>query len=652
DSIVCGGGGRKTKSISLLHIILYSVRVVWRRVFTPYADIARHDFKQYRLMSIIAICNICFVVFVFNPYSVYSSDVSQFDITQIRSTLAKLFGWFLLFSFVFIYFISFVYKTRLFKVCVWALCVLMFMATCYSAIFVRDCEFNTYGLLDNFVFQGGVSVYNPKNKYFDIIFGLCSMVVVFVLIYKRFFIHFAFVCGVVFVSFALRDAIKILSVDISQKVYDNVLPPYNDKLLSFSQDSNILVLVLDAFTGSHLDIILQQEDLREKLSGFTYYNNTLATSNNTQFNTPALMGGEKYTSLSLYNQGVRNAQDSYDEAFFILPEKLLQKGYKVAVYDTVPVLPTTFESYFGDTVLVANQDKQSYIGSFIHHYNLGDFIQTQFDEIRKKQDSVAILFAIGLFKAAPYTMRVRIYGDGQWLFAKKNLSDELATQLRYVSDVAMFPFVSNTNSQRKTFKYIKSMITHYPWQLDLENQCAPNVFAQSSLPELYQAFMPKEYRNGYNDKHYNNEYCAIKFVLDWLDWFRENDIYDKSAIVIVSDHGHYDSFSQIQNNNFEQLGTQSDALLLVKPFGAKGKLRIDSGLKSNADVYTMVCKFAALNCDNMADIHATNRILYHTNSPFTEHLEIDRAYRVRENIFESHNWEDISQEIKDLKQNL
>ncbi|RDU60174.1 sulfatase-like hydrolase/transferase [Helicobacter marmotae] len=606
------------------------------------------DSKIYQHISMLAIINICFMICVFTPFAVYSSDVSQFDATQTLHTLCALFGIFLLSSSLLIYLSSFLYKAFIFKFSMlklmsYGLSVILCIGVVYTFVLVGDYRFKSYGVLENFVFQGGAPIYGRFNKYFDLIYGLCTLGLCFVLY------HFPHILRNIFaiISLWLLSLSGIYGFHIfhsseTSHLSSTELPSYNDKLLAFSKDKNILVLILDAFSGSHFEIMLEDNPtLQEHFKGFTYYHNTLATSNNTQFNTPAILGGHSYTTLSLLKQGIKRPYDSYLQAFSKIPKTLQENGYEIALYGLDPLRKEDLAKVLGDEATLA-ENKGEYMGAYIQQYHLQSYITQSLADYKKSHNALGTLISIGLFRAAPYTIRARIYKDERWLFASVNALDDFHTQIKYFSDIAMFPLTSNTNAQKPTFKYIKSLSSHYPWYLD--HDCKPNISAQSQLPQAYKNIIVKEYQNAYNHNHYNNELCSIQAITQWLTYLKNEHIYDNSAIIIASDHGHYDSFKQILNNHGEQLGKQSDALLLVKGFFENAPLKRDGMLMSNADIASMICYFANITCAHSYP-KGESRILYHSNSPFEEILSIEKAFSVKENIYEAKNWQDITSSI-------
>ena len=73
------------------------------------------------------------------------------------------------------------------------------------------------------------------------------------------------------------------------------------------------------------------------------------------------------------------------------------------------------------------------------------------------------------------------FADYTWIFAKEKLKN--IQFLSGVNTTSVLPSIVrnlNANSQEKTFKYIHTLHTHYPWVLDA-NTCVPSQNASAKL---------------------------------------------------------------------------------------------------------------------------------------------------------------------------
>lgn len=274
------------------------------------------------------------MICVFSPYAIYGSDVSQFDISQTYQTLGALFGFFILSSFGLIYFTSFFYKTRLLKIGVWGVSVILCIGLVYTFVIVGD-----YGAMDHFIFQKP-NFANPDlriQKYVCFILAVCVSIIFCLLMTK----WLKQIWGILFVTLFVMSSYYFIGIAHSlqdyakyshaQNIQDlNNLQPYEKELFSYSKtEKNIIVMVLDIFSGSHMHPLLEQfPEFKTQLDGFVLFDNAISTTNSTIHSIATLIGGEHY---AVYNMNARkdNLADSITEAFGVIGDTFVKNGYDV-----------------------------------------------------------------------------------------------------------------------------------------------------------------------------------------------------------------------------------------------------------------------------------------------------------------------------------
>ena len=111
------------------------------------------------------------------------------------------------------------------------------------------------------------------------------------------------------------EAIKKIGIDESLK-------------FSYSDDTNVILIVLDAIQGNIFDeIIKEDKNYKEMFQGFTYFKNATSGSNYTELAIPAILTGK------LYNNKVPRStylENSYTGGS--LPKVLKDNGYLVELY--------------------------------------------------------------------------------------------------------------------------------------------------------------------------------------------------------------------------------------------------------------------------------------------------------------------------------
>ncbi len=352
------------------------------------------------------------------------------------------------------------------------------------------------------------------------------------------------------------------------------LPDYNDELFGFTRDgTNTLVMMLDMFTGGHMERILEQSpELRADLDGFTWYPDTLAPGATTLLSIGALLGGEDYTAPAVNARRERPLKEELHKAFATLPDIFVPRGHAVALVDVDELVPSLFEALCPaapQTLVVGKSAATAYTGYWREKKGLPSPLP---------ESRAPFLASVGLFRAAPWMVRDHIYYDGSWLGTQTVIHNPSEGPYAMLD---VLPQVANADGKRNTLKYITSQIAHYPWRLDGAT-CMP---VERKGP--YTVGKDRVIR-----EHVVNERCGLLALARWFAWMRREGVYDNTLIILVSDHDGNDSpkfgaaFDDLRPGN---MPWKPDALLLVKQRGSRGPLRVDERPMSPADIVPLIC---------------------------------------------------------------
>lgn len=398
------------------------------------------------------------------------------------------------------------------------------------------------------------------------------------------------------------DFIESSSNPPTQVDYTNLLPPYHNALTAFSKDDiNVLVLLFDGFSGSHLGHILEQfPQFREHLGGFTYYPNTISVDGHTTRTAHTILSGHAQAPYVNKNKSMQEYADGIKDALLRTYSAFAKGGFDVQSFG-MPYLQNA-DSSKGVSIYDYSDD---YFPAYKALHNIESLVQS----LRVQNRPIGEMISMGLFYFAPYTLRTRVYrdfefGSHSWIFGSKVQIGGFINGLKNASQLPIIARNLNANAKGKTLKYIHTMHTHYPFSLDSTSSCVPRFSPPSQLPEAYKPFVA-------NALHYDNEICAMREAFVILNFLKANGIYDNTMIVLVSDH----SYNDIIEHNIPKssLGNNPNPLLLIKNFNAKAPLQVDSRLMSNADVYGILCDtFKVCDEPNILKNYPQNREIIHT----------------------------------------
>ncbi len=665
NSHSCRGIKRTYKSFLLL------LKQIIHSIFTPHKDLDSKTYKTYRNISIFALLNIFFLIFVFSPYAIYSSDVSQFDSTQTFQTLGGLFGFFLLFSFLGIYITSFFYKTRLLKLGVYGVSVILVIGIVYS--FVLDYNVvagERYPAMENMMFLTSQNMHHWLNKYIDLLIGilLCLFALIIFLKAKKIFLvvlkiaFIAFTCSSLIYGYIAIPADRLIvgiANDKHQTTKQTLNP--NENLVVFSKNNlNIVVLMLDAFTGSHLKILLENNpNLRQQLDGFVYYDNTTTASSFTFTSLPSVFGGDYYSAYQINKRMPENLNNERAMAIANISNAFLTRGFKVGV-DVYAIDKNFVDAQIAPkykSSFIFTRDDAYYIDLFERNHNFNLSV------LREEAKHIFILdsfIAYGVFKFSPYTIRMRVlnaeslewniqFGATKSSMASISQATQHIAQLSYFADLAVLDF-----DNYPTLKLVSNLTSHDSFVLDIDS-CKPSLYTEPQLPDFYRNVIPKIFWS-----KYNSEVCAFREIDRFITKLKSLGVYDNMLFVIVSDHGRDDSYPQLKlvgKNKFP--GYYTDTLLLVKKPNTRGELTIDSRLMINSDVAGIICQYIG-GCPNVAQSvisnYPQNREVIHFYPEFFEghkhpktHYKMHSLWKVKDNIFNPANWTNIT-DSKDSKE--
>lgn len=363
---------------------------------------------------------------------------------------------------------------------------------------------------------------------------------------------------------------------------------------------NVLVLFLDRAVSGFFPLIMKEKpELKEEFTGFIYYPYTVSFAPHTLYSTPSLFGGYDYTPLKLQNDAKRQMVDKHNEAITIMPEEFRQQGYKVTLID-MPYInyndPTKPNPYHSDIQLVNTQ--QFYVSR----------IKEVASVIKRN-----IIFFI-LFRLAPSVYKENIYNNGLYMLMK-NFS-ELETvvthqQLSELETAAAHQQFSNfekfidtlkfSDEVSETFALFVSLLPHCPVLLTENYQFYNNSIESNLNKKLGENYLDESALN--YKKHYNVNMLSYIEVVKLLKKLKENNAYDNTRIIIVSDHG-----TELKNVPYvNDIMTLNNSLFLIKDFYASGNLRAETKFMTAADLPYLATNRIVSKQENLFNMKITEQ---------------------------------------------
>jgi len=366
---------------------------------------------------------------------------------------------------------------------------------------------------------------------------------------------------------------------------------------------NVIVLMMDRAMGTQVPYIFNEKpELKEKFDGFTYYPNTLSYGAHTNFAAPALFGGYDYTPEKINARSSESLESKHNEALKVMPDIFGKNGYTVTIcdpsyagYKWIPDL-SIYSSYPDFNCFNTN-------GRFNYFDENGSSSVDMVNRVTEARNRNFFMYS--LMKVAPVILQETIYDGGTYNDSSSGGGSSLivssVTQktetifsasgydknfLESYSVLTKLPQITKiTDDSRNSFLMMANDTTHSPCLLQ-EPDYTPAIKVDNTA---WNTDVVKKYTvNGVTMKmtnihqinHYHCNMAAFLKISEWLDYLRENGVYDNTRIIIVSDHG--DDLGQFD----KKLGNLDleffMPLLMVKDFGSKG-FTVNEDLMTNAD---------------------------------------------------------------------
>ena len=464
---------------------------------------------------------------------------------------------------------------------------------------------------------------------------------------KKLYKHISVVlCAALFSLFVL-NIVKINKELKESEVLKTVTQSTESPLTLSKNGKNVVVFMLDRAVGSFVPYIFDEKpELKESFKGFVYYPNTVSFGLKTNYGAPALFGGYEYSPYEMDKRNNELLVDKHNEALKVMPVMFMKEGYRVTVcdppyanYKDIPDL-SIYDEY-------PEINAYNLTGKYTEKLNLENV------EVRQKHN----FMLYGFFRTAPLCLRKIIYDHGRYLsMNSRSRSGYTTTMLDSYSVLWNLNSITSVyDSEQGSFLMLQNATPHNPTLLN-----PPDYAVDGSPANFYQKYSDlvhegrvMKIENQTQRSHYCINVATYQAVAKWLDYLREDGVYDNTRIIFVADHGYnLEQFPDI----IHPLGFDVEAvnpLLMVKDFNSNGEFKTDNTFMTNADVATLASKgvikepknpFTGVPINDSlkqnGPIIVTDSLNYMValNNGTTYDLDGGKWWLVHDNIFDLKNW--------------
>lgn len=405
--------------------------------------------------------------------------------------------------------------------------------------------------------------------------------------------------------------LSVTKIIPAKKELDKYEPPKKDinteyeKILPLSKDGkNVVVIMLDRAIGAYVPYAISEKpELKELFDGFTFYPNTLAYGGHTNFGAPALFGGYEYTPTAMNERSSESLKNKHNEALLVMPKLFAAADYSVTITDP----PYANYSWNTDLSLYNKyEDMNAYITQGVYSGELADTYSHYYEKNQKRS-----FVYYSIMKASPLFMQSAIYDDGNYYNTEISVVSEA-----FISWYSVLENLSNItdikNDAENNFILMQNSSTHDTVYFNAPKYDEISEFSYYadglSLPEGTEGVAGISLERVSYVTHFETNVASLLRIGEWLTYLKENDVYDNTKIIIVSDHGknlgQFDSLILDDGMDIQEF----NPLLLYKDFNAKG-FTISDEFMTNADTPVL----------------AMDGVIENPINPFTDHPINDDA---------------------------
>jgi hypothetical protein len=359
---------------------------------------------------------------------------------------------------------------------------------------------------------------------------------------------------------------------------------FQNKIELTKTGKNVLIIFLDRFAGCLLPMIFEEKpELKASYSGFVFYPNTVSFYISTILGYPPCIGGYEYTPLVL-DKDKRNFSEKWLESNLMLPVLFKNNNYLSSIVD--PVV------YFGQSMIINSKEplENIYTSKGIKYIKMAGKYNTKLQlDLLNDLKAVKIIqkkfYLYSYFCTVPNLFKSFIYDNGNYLLSRnKGNKDSFFAEKSLIESYSSLLYLKDNtqiSADQNTFSIINNDLPHsmhflqYPkYEYTKEvTQTGPNKFIDMSSFQSYHTSM-----------------ASIILVASYLDYLKQEGVYDNSRIIIVSDHGNrfltMPEYTDFQNKSVIPF----NPLLMVKDFNQNFEIKTNNTFMTNADTPTIAIK--------------------------------------------------------------
>lgn len=366
---------------------------------------------------------------------------------------------------------------------------------------------------------------------------------------------------------------------------------------------NVIVLMLDRAISGYVPYLFNEKpELKRQFAGFTFYPNTISYGHGTNNGSPGLYGGYEYRPEEMNKRTELTLPEKHDEALKLMPVLFNKDGFDVTVcnpsyagYSNIPDL-SIYNDYPG---IKAFNTEQGQMRAYLK--DMPEGISESGSSLWERN-----FFCYSVMKMSPVAVQMLLYQDGKYFDSNSSLTNFQITKNKSVAYginqkylnsysvlCAMPDMLKCTDDKKGGFLLLCNETPHQPVLLQEPSYSVSLHVNNTKYDKKHSKRFKLRGRkcrisNHVQMRHYHANMATFMALGEWLDYLREQGVYDNTRIIMVSDHGYpLKSFADMRffGKNKKDLKDAMwyNALLMVKDFNSDKEFTTDNTFMTNAD---------------------------------------------------------------------
>ena len=436
-------------------------------------------------------------------------------------------------------------------------------------------------------------VFNSSSINLSICYYLILAAIIFITVYlilkNRFLLlKNAFIILIVsMIIFASNNMYVIV------KTYNDYKDVYQEnntiKLIKLSKTKkNVVFFFLDRTISSFFPLLMEElPELKKSFRGFNYYPNTTSFAKHSITGYPPMFGGYEYTPRRIDERKI-DFLTKHNEAVTMLPVLFKNNGFESTIVHPVN------KAWWQKASQNKNQKPIQYNDLF-EKYKINILMPPKYkqnlnviaDETTKINLTKRNLAFFSLLSVLPEKSKLFWYDWGKYHSPIKTPSRAIYSQptvqgYRELQNLVNYTDLSSDNN---TFTIFCNWLMHEPAYFKLPYYEMDETQKPSIPNDKYTFF------SAYTYKFYHTFAAGMVMMSKWLDYLKQEGVYDNTRIIIVSDHGYYGLKDASKSDFFNRVIFPVNPILLVKDFNSNEELKLNNfEPMTNADAPILAIK--------------------------------------------------------------